>query len=94
MNLMNITLKQIIKDIILCNLYSYKLKIICDVGMQVGTFREGEVMTGWGHEGNLGGGDVPFLIVVVVSDMGMFPLRKVAELNNYDLYASLYEHYS
>lgn len=38
-------------------------------------------MSGWGWEGYLCG-DVPFLILVVVSNMGMFSLRKVAELNN------------
>ena len=65
MNLMNITLSQI-KEIILYDLCVYKLKIIHDVGRQVVViFREeGEVMTGWGHEGNLRSADAPFLILV------------------------------
>lgn len=47
-----------------CTIYVYiKLKIIYDVRMQVVViFREeGEVMAGWGQEGNLYRGDVHFL---------------------------------
>lgn len=40
--------------------------------MQGGTFREGEVTIGWKHRRDLCCGDVPLLILVVVSDMGMF----------------------
>lgn len=46
------------------------------------TFREkGEVMTGWGQDGNLCGGGGALIILVVFSYMSMFMLRKVAELN-------------
>lgn len=49
--------------------------------MQVVAFREGDGMSGWGQEGYLCG-DVPFLILAVVSNISMFTLSKVAELNN------------
>lgn len=49
------------------------------------SFREkGEGVTGWGQKGDLYNGDVLFLILVVVSYLGMFTLRKVTELNAYD----------
>ena len=46
----------------------------------------GGLQTGWGQKGDLCNGDVLFLILVVVSYLGMFTLRKVTELNAYDLY--------
>lgn len=51
------------------------------------SFREeGEGVTGQGQKGDLCNGDVLFLILVVVSSLGMFTLRKVTELNTYDSY--------
>lgn len=51
---------------------------------------EGAVLTGWGQEGSLCGGDVPFLILLVVTYKGVLHFRKVAELNISDLHIFLY----
>lgn len=51
---------------------------------------EDAVLTGWGQEGSLCGGDVPFLILLVVTYKGVLTLGKVAELNTSDLHIFLY----